>query len=205
MSTFFTFDGIDGTGKSTQSDLFCAWLSELGCDVSRCRDPGSTPLGESLRKTLLHDRQIEIGRRAETLIYMAARAQLVEETIRPALLAGKTVVSDRFLLANVAYQAYGGELPVDAVRGLGQFATEGLSPDCTFLLDMNVSTALSRLGHDADRLEGRGVDYFSRVRQGFLVEAQRHNDRIWVIDANGDVDEIQSRIREISKRFLAAT
>ena len=107
---FFSFDGIDGTGKSTQMALFVEWLRELGRDVVECRDPGGTPLGERLRDILLHKSDISMCRRAEMLLYMASRAQLVEQLIRPALDAGKTVVSDRYLLANVAYQGYTGEM-----------------------------------------------------------------------------------------------
>src|SRR5262249_38326500 len=103
MNMFFSFDGLDGAGKTTQMDLFCQWLAERGHDVMRCRDPGSTPLGEQVRELLL-GHHVSMSRTAEMLLFMAARAQLVEEVIRPALTAGKVVVSDRYLLANVVYQ-----------------------------------------------------------------------------------------------------
>ena len=199
---FFTFDGIDGTGKSTQSQLFCDWLREIGHEVVTCRDPGSTLLGEKLRELILHDDQTKIGFGAETLMYMAARAQLVTEIIRPALEAGKTVVSDRFLLANVAYQAYGGELPVDEVWQLGDFATGSLQPHCTFLLDLDVRAALARLTGSGDRLERRGLAYFDRVRQGFLAEAACRQDQIVVIDAGREVDAIHADICEAADRYL---
>src|SRR3970040_2412778 len=108
---FFSFDGIDGVGKTTQMDLFCDWLRQGGHDVVTCRDPGRTPLGERIRDILLHgDAQTPIGRRSEMLLYMAARAQLVDQVIRPALEAGKVVIADRYLLANVAYQGHAGGL-----------------------------------------------------------------------------------------------
>src|SRR5205823_183886 len=105
---FFSIDGGDGTGKSTQIELLCEWLRSQGHQVVTCRDPGSTPLGEAIRDILLHREDLAIGRRSEMLLYMAARAQLVAEVIRPALQSDKIVVADRFLLANVAYQGYGG-------------------------------------------------------------------------------------------------
>jgi len=110
---FFTFDGLDGAGKSTQTERFCQWLAEQGHQVLTCRDPGSTGLGEAVREILLAGRIESIGPRSETLLYMAARAQLVDEVIRPALAAGKTVVSDRYLLANVVYQGHGRGLDVE--------------------------------------------------------------------------------------------
>ena len=137
MALFFSFDGIDGVGKSTQLRLFCEWLVQRGIDPVVCRDPGSTPLGEKIREILLNiDHRTAIGSRSETLLYMAARAQLVDEVIHPALTAGRTVVSDRYLLANIAYQGYAGGVDVEALRQVGSIATDRLLPDCTFLLDM---------------------------------------------------------------------
>ncbi len=195
---FFTFDGIDGTGKSTQASLFCAWLTERGKTVVHCRDPGSTQVGEQLREIVLGRGDLRIGARAETLIYMAARAQLVEEIVRPALAAGNVVVSDRFLLANVVYQAHGFGLDADEVWQVGRFATGGLEPTRTFLLDMDVPAARRRLQGDADRMEERDLDYFQRVRDGFLAEARRHAGQIVVIPADGAVNEVQDAIRAVS-------
>src|SRR5262245_13895560 len=124
---FFSFDGIDGVGKSTQMRLFCDALRGAGYDVIDCRDPGSTTVGDAIREILLHGGEnMSIGRRSEMLLYMAARAQLVDEVIRPALAAGKIVVSDRYLLANVVYQGHAGGLDTDAVRTVGRIATDGI-------------------------------------------------------------------------------
>ena len=122
---FFSFDGIDGVGQNDkQMQLFCDWLNEQNHEVVTCRDPGSTPLGEQVREILLTSgEETPIAARSEMLLYMAARAQLVDEVIRPALDAGKTVVSDRYLLANVVYQGYAGGLDVAAVRDVGSVAT----------------------------------------------------------------------------------
>jgi len=194
MSNFFSFDGIDGGGKSTQIERFARWLRERGRDVVVCRDPGGTPLGEAVRQILLDHGEFAIGARCEMLLYMASRAQLVEEVIRPALEAGRTVVSDRFLLANVVYQGYGGGLDIDALWQVGEVATGGLQPDATIVLDLPAEDALQRLGRAQDRVEARGAEYLERVRRGFLDEAARRNNVI-VVDASGDADAIEDQIR----------
>jgi len=200
---FFSFDGIDGVGKTTQMRLFCDWLAERQLEVLTCRDPGSTPLGEQVREILLNsDENTPIGARSEMLLYMAARAQLVDEVLRPALAAGKTIVSDRYLLANIVYQGHAGGLDIEEVRGVGQVATEGLMPDCTFLLDMPPQAARQRMGDDLDRMESRGDEYRKRLREGFLQEADRDN-AIHVIDADRPVDIIQAEIRKTAAQLLA--
>ena len=188
---FFSFDGIDGVGKSTQVELFADWLRRQGREVVECRDPGSTPVGEKVRGILL-DTKSSISVCAEMLLYMAARAQLVDEVIRPALTAGKTIVSDRFLLANVVYQGYAGGLDVAAVWDVGRVATDGVMPDCIYLLDMSPQAALGRMGDQLDRVENRGQEYRERLRAGFLEEATQWGDAVHVIDADRPVEEIQT-------------
>ena len=200
---FFSFDGIDGVGKSTQMDLFCQWLEEAGHEVLTCRDPGSTPLGEQVRDILLNSgEETPISMRSEMLLYMAARAQLVEEVIRPALAAGKTIVSDRFVLANIVYQGHAGGLEVEGIRSVGQVATDGVSPDATFLLDMPAEEASQRMGEELDRIESRGDEYRRQLREGFLVEARQMGGAVHVIDAARPVEVIQAEIREIAERVL---
>lgn len=202
MSVFFSFDGIDGGGKSTQLKLFCQWLAEQGREPVVCRDPGSTPAGEEIRKLLLAaDDAIPIAARSEMLLYMAARAQLVDEIIRPALEAGRVVVSDRYLLANVVYQGYGGGLAVDAIRQVGQVAIDGVEPDCTFLLDIDPAVALARMGRALDRVENRGEAYRERLRAGFLAEAAA-DERVHVVAADREVKAIQGEIRAIAAKIL---
>ncbi len=167
---FFSFDGLDGVGKTTQMDLFVEWLGEHGHDVVRCHDPGSTPLGEAIRAILLGHRE-PISRRAEMLLFMAARAQLVDEVIRPALEAAKTVVSDRFLLANVVYQGHAGGLDVQTIWRIGRVTTAGILPDLVFVLDMPPAAAAGRIDRQRDRMESQGAAYDARLRQGFLAEA----------------------------------
>jgi dTMP kinase len=196
---FFSFDGIDGTGKSTQLHLFCDSLREAGCDVVVCRDPGSTLLGERIREILLTtDATMQIGLRCEMLLYMAARAQLVDEVIRPALDAGKVVVSDRFLLANIVYQGYAGGLHPDAIRQVGEFTINGVFPDCIFLLDMSPEAADRRLNRPLDRIESQGPDYRRRLREGFLSEARRPDSRVHVVDAEQPINSVREEIWRIA-------
>ena len=199
---FFSFDGIDGVGKSTQMTLLVDWLRQRGCDVLTCRDPGSTELGERLREILLHKSDTPIGRRAEMLLYMASRAQMVDQVIRPALDAGRVVVSDRFLLANVVYQGYAGGLAVEDLWRVGEVAVAGLLPARIFLLDMDVAAAVQRRNRDPDRMESQGLDYMEAVRQGFLTEAARRQE-IVVIDAGRDITTVQADIRRAAEGILS--
>jgi dTMP kinase len=199
---FFSLDGVDGSGKSTQAHLFCDWLVASGHQVVVCRDPGSTRLGEEVRKLLLDRDDLQLTRRAEMLLYMAARAQLVEEVIRPALKAGQTVVSDRFLLANVVYQGYAGGLDVASLWEVGHVATDGLEPDLTFVLDIDDASAGRRLNRPLDRMERQGDAFRAALRAGYLAEAARRPDRIVVIDASGSVDEVQAEIHRAAEARL---
>ena len=197
---FFSFDGIDGAGKSTQMKLFCEWLSERGERVVACRDPGSTPLGEAVRSLLLDRPDLAIGRRAEAPLYMAA-AQLVEQIIRPALERGEAVVSDRFLLANVVYQGHAGGLDVEQLWQIGAIATGGLQPDLTFVLDLSPEAA-GRMNRPLDRMESQGDDFRHRLREGFRLEAARRPDKILLIDADRPVEVVRSEIRQAAERLL---
>jgi dTMP kinase len=193
---FLSLDGIDGVGKSTQMRLLVEWLEAQGHRVVTCRDPGSTPLGESLRELLLHSGEDRpIGPRAEMLMYMAARAQLLDEVIRPALDDGAVVVSDRYLMANLVYQAHAGGLPREAVAAVGAVATDGVMPDRVFLLDLDPEAADERRGREPDRMESRGAEYRRRLRDGFLVEAKLDPQRVTVIDATQSIEAIHAAIR----------
>jgi dTMP kinase len=191
---FLCLDGVDGAGKSTQCRLLAAWLRGQGRTVVECHDPGGTDLGQQLRQLLLHYRgAMELP--TEALLFMASRAQLIAEVIRPALDAGQTVITDRFLLANVVYQGYAGGLDPAQLWSVGLFGTGGLEPDLTFVLDLPLAVSLARRKASADRLESRGDDYFAKVRAGFLAEAERRPDRVRVIDAAASVDDVQQRLR----------
>jgi dTMP kinase len=191
---FYSFDGLDGTGKTTQIRLFADWLRAKGDDVVTCVDPGSTLLGEAVRAILLERKDLQIARRSEMLLFMAARAQLVEEVIRPALEAGKTVVSDRFLLANVVYQGHAGGLDVSMLWQIGEIATAGIHPDRTFILDMPPEAATARIGRSLDRMESFGDEFRVRLRAGFLDEAAKRPEGIVVIDATQSVEAVHAQI-----------
>lgn len=199
---FFSFDGIDGVGKSTQVSLLAGLLLKRGYDVVVCRDPGSSPLGERIRKLLLTSGEdTPIGRRSEMFLYMAARAQLVDEVIQPALNVGKIVIADRYLLANVVYQGHAGGLDPKEIWEVGRIATHGVFPDCIFLLDMAPQSAGLRLDRPLDRMENQGDDYRERLRTGFLSEAA-NIQQVRVISADRSVEEVHRDIWQITANEL---
>jgi dTMP kinase len=208
---FLTLDGPDGGGKTTQAAGLAAWLRTRGLEVVTCRDPGGTPLGERLREILLDRGTVNLTLRAEMLLYMAARAQLVEEVVRPALASGCVVVSDRFLLANVVYQGYAGGLPVEEVGQVGLAATGRLLPDLTIVLDVPPEMARRRVGAARDRIEDRPVAYHAKVREGFLDAARRSAEDacsyypapIVVVDGSASPEVVSSRIQSEVERVLA--
>ncbi len=165
-----------------------------GHAVTTCIDPGGTPLGGQLRSLVLHYRP-DIDRMCEALLFMASRAQLVGEIIRPALEAGQIVISDRFLLANVVYQGHAGGLDVERLWEIGRFATGGLEPDLTLVLDLPLEQAATRRGRPADRIESRDADYHAHLRGGFLAEARRRPERIRIVDAAPPLEVVQETIR----------
>lgn len=198
---FFCLDGIDGAGKSTQLVQLAEWLKSLGVPLVTCRDPGSTAIGDALRKILLESKE-QIATRTEMLLYMTARAQLVSEVIAPALAEGKTILCDRFLLANVVYQGHAGGLAPELLWQVGEAAVQGVHPDCYFVLDLPAEIAFSRLKRGLDRMEQRGVAYMESVRQGFLTEAARQGRRIEVVDANRTPEAIFGDLQERIARRL---
>jgi dTMP kinase len=190
---FISLDGLDGTGKTTQCRLLADWLRGRGYAVTECADPGGTALGDVLRGLLLNHRQ-GMSVACEAFLFMASRAQLTEEVIRPGLDGGRAVVSDRFLLANVVYQGYGGGLDPAQLWHMGRVATGGLEPDLTVVLDLPPEVARARRKGPADRVEDRDAAYQQRVRDGFLAEARCRPERIRVVDASRPVDAVHASI-----------
>lgn len=208
---FLTLDGPDGAGKTTQITLIVDWLRSEGYDVVTCRDPGTTAVGDRLRSIVLDRRSTGMSMRTEVLIYMASRAQLVDEVIRPALVAGRIVISDRFMLASLVYQGFAGGLPPSEIWQVGRVATEGLLPDLTLILDVPPVLGRERAGGARDRIEDRPELYHDRVRAGFLeaVELQRtpggcpyYPAPMVVIDATAEPQMVFNRIQQEVKGAL---
>jgi dTMP kinase len=194
---FISFEGIDGVGKSTQADLLETFLREHGREVVRTLEPGGTELGQEIRHLLLH-RKGDVAPRAEALLYAADRAHHVATKIRPALAEGKVVLIDRYLDSSVAYQGAGRDLDRKEIRDLSLWATGGLLPELTVLLDLDPEVARARrdqTGTEPDRLEREKLDFFIAVREGYLELAKAEPNRFLVIDAQASKDDIQAQIR----------
>jgi dTMP kinase len=200
--TFISLDGIDGVGKSTQAARLKQFLIEHDHQVVLLHDPGSTEIGARLRAILL-DSELVIHRRTEAMLFMASRCEMIETTIRPALKAGKTVISDRFLLANVVYQSIGGDVSPEQLWEMGRWANGGLQPNLTLLLDMPAEAALKRLDGPADRMESRGVDYMESVRQAFLRQLPQASEQTAVINADQDADDVTTEMLHAVSKFLS--
>lgn len=201
---FVTFEGGDGSGKTTQAGLLESWLTGQGRGVVRTREPGGTDLGLELREIVLH-RRGHIAPRAEALLYAADRAQHVETLVRPALEHGDVVVQDRYIDSSVAYQGAGRVLGGDEVRDLSRWAVEGLAPDLTVLLDLDEAAARSRLDASRttyDRLEAEAQDFHARVRAAFLAIADAEPERFLVVDATLPVDAIAASVRSRVETLL---
>ncbi|MCU1639400.1 MAG: dTMP kinase [Microbacteriaceae bacterium] len=201
---FITLEGGDGSGKSTQSALLAEWLVGEGRTVVHSREPGGTELGVELREIILHRRGY-ITPRAEALLYAADRAQNIATRVRPAIDRGEIVIQDRYLDSSVAYQGAGRVLGGAEVRELSLWATDGLLPDLTVLLDLDVASGRARLDADDkvfDRLEAEKVDFHSRVRDAYLELAASEPSRFLVIDGALPVGEIARAIMERVARLL---
>jgi dTMP kinase len=200
---FLCLDGLDGTGKSTQCRLLADWLRARGHAVRQCADPGGTAVGDVVRALLLEHRG-EMTPTCEAFLFMASRAQLTAEVIRPALEAGQVVLSDRYLLANVVYQGHAGGLDPEKLWEIGRLSSGGVEPDLTLVLDLPPEEAARRRGRPADRMESRDAEYQRRVREGFRAEALRRPDRVRVVDAAGTVEEVHAQICQEVARVMAA-
>jgi dTMP kinase len=206
--TFITFEGIDGSGKSTQLRLLGNFLRANGCDPLLTREPGGTALGVRLRAALL-DAMEEVDPLTELLVFAADRAQHVRRVLRPALKAGKVVISDRYADATVAYQGAGRGFPPELISQIVQLATEGLKPDLTLLFDLSIAESTSRTARritgrssGRDRLDIEKDDFHTRVRDAYLQIALAEPERVKLIDTSGPVEHTQQHLREIIIPFL---
>jgi dTMP kinase len=198
---FITFEGSEGCGKSTQSRLLYEYLKKQGYPVIYLREPGSVKPSEQIRKLLL-DPKNKISPAAETLLYMAARAEVVSEIIQPALLKGKIVICDRFLDSTLAYQGYGLGIDIKTIKLIGKFATLGISPDLTILLDLPVKKGLKHREDKEDRIELRSINYHQKVRNGYLALSRQEPKRIKIIKLDHDIKVTQDKIRKLCHSIL---
>lgn len=193
---FITFEGSEGSGKSTQSRLLYNYLQRKGFKVVYLREPGGTKVSEKIRKMLLDHKNDSITPVAEMLLYMASRAQVVDQVILPALKEGKIVICDRFLDSTVAYQGYGLGINIGLIRRIGNFSASGLKPDLTVFLDLPLKDGLKHRRHSKDRIERRSLTYHSRVLNGYHKLARLEPQRIKVVKVDKDKNKTQSEIRK---------
>lgn len=205
--TFITFEGIDGSGKSTQLRLLANYLQQAGCDVLLTREPGGTPVGNRLRAALL-DAHEEVDPLTELLVFAADRAQHVRRVLRPALEKGRIVFSDRYADATAAYQGAGRGFSPELISEIIQLATEGLKPDLTVLFDLPVDDSTTRTRRrtngtqPGDRLDSENAEFHNRVREAYLRLAQAEPERIKVVQTNQPLELTQRQVRQIVIPFL---
>ena len=204
MSAFITLEGPEGGGKTLQARRLASHLESLGHEVVLTREPGGTGIGDQIRKVLTLLDNTAMDAHTEFLLFSASRAQLVNELIRPQLELDKIVVCDRFYDSSLAYQGFGQGLDLDMLRQVTEFATGGLVPDLTLLLDLDVGHGLRRResGGNWNRLDAYDVAFHQRVREGYLQLAQQDSDRWVVIDAELEIDQVETAIRKAVDRFV---
>ena len=209
MRRFITFEGIEGSGKTTQIQLLSNHLEARGIDHVLTREPGGTAIGDQVRRLVLNPANSPMTPACELLLYAAARAQHIEQVIRPALDEGRLVLCDRFRDATLAYQGHGRGLPLDMIGRLHEIGSLSLQPDLTILLDLDAAAALQRARGrdltkpvDETRFEREGLAFHSQVRQGYLELARQEPDRFVVLDARGGAEEVHSRVLAAIERFL---
>ena len=200
---FISFEGIDGSGKSTQATLFLDRLIQLGKEGILVREPGGTPISEAIRHVLLTKGNRQMVARTEALLMTASRSQLTKEVILPNLKQNRWVIADRYADSTLAYQGGGRELNLDWLQDLNKFATYDLEPNVTFVIDILPKEALRRRGQTEDRIEEEGIAFQKQVRRTYLELAQQYSDRIIVIDGHMDREIIQNNIwDEIKRRYF---
>jgi dTMP kinase len=195
-SRFIVLDGPDGCGKSSQARMLIDWLRGRGVATAGFRDPGGTTIGEKIREILLSPAHEAMTTPAEVLLYMAARAQLWAEAVKPALEEGRGVVLDRWLSSTCAYQGYAGGFGVERVIAIARDSLERVWPDLTIILDVDLATAARRLKRELDRMERKGGGYHGRVREGFLKLAAGRSD-FAVVDATGSLAAVHKEVRRV--------
>lgn len=192
---FITFEGTDGCGKTTQIELLKRYLEENGYKVVLTREPGAKGLGEKLREILLNY-DGDVSSNCESFLFLADRAQHIDMLIKPAIERGEVVLCDRHTDSTVAYQGYGRGLDLNQIKMLNDIATNGVKPDMTFVFDIDIETAQKRVGKTKDRMESAGIEFFKRVRQGYLEIAKSEPERVKVLDATQTIETIANQVKE---------
>lgn len=198
---FITFEGADGCGKTTQLKLLAEDLMMRGYDVVITREPGAKGLGEKIREILLNY-DGDVSDRCESFLFLADRAQHIDMIVNPAVETGKIVLCDRHTDSSVAYQGYGRGLPVERIKMLNELAVNGRHPDLTIVFDIDVETSMSRVGDEKDRLESAGMEFFNRVRNGYLEIAKQEPQRVKVLNAAKSIEEIQKDVKKLVENLL---
>jgi len=193
---FITFEGADGCGKTTQIELLDKYLRDKGYTTLLTREPGAKGLGMKIREILLNY-EGEVSPNCESFLFLADRAQHVDCIIKPALKEGKIVLCDRHTDSTVAYQGYGRGLDLDRINELNKIAVSGLKPDLTVVLDVDIETSMQRVGKEKDRMESAGIEFFKRVRQGFLEIAKKEPNRVKVINSSDTIENIHKKVVEL--------
>ena len=201
---FITFEGIDGSGKTTQINLLEEKLSQQGISTLILREPGGTKLSEKIREILLDRENINLSSLAESLLFVASRTQLIAEKIKPSLERNQFVICDRYTDSTVAYQGYGRGLNVEYLEELNKFATDSIQPDITIILDVDPEKAAIRMASDVpDRLESTGTHFFLRVREGYYEIARRYPQRCVIIDGSRSESEVfELVLKEVNNKLL---
>lgn len=201
---FITFEGNDGSGKTTLANMLCQYLKDNGYDVIFTREPGGCPIAEEIRKVILDKNNVGMSSVAETLLYAASRAQHVQDVIAPSLNSGKIVISDRYVDSSYAYQGFGRELGFKVVKEINDIATGGCMPDLTFLIDVDLETALGRRKASSftDRLDDEEIEFHKRNYLGFCQLAKAFPDRIKCINGNQSLDIIHKHVCYIVDNLL---
>lgn len=201
MSLFITFEGADGCGKTTQIELLNKYLQEKGFNTLVTREPGAKGLGERLREILLNY-DGEVSPNCESFLFLADRAQHVDCVIKPALKNGVIVLCDRHTDSTVAYQGYGRQLDIEQIKKLNEIAVNGLKPDLTIVFDIDIETSMQRVGKTKDRMESAGIDFFSRVRNGYLAIAKEEPNRVKVINSADTIEEIHNQVVKLVEKAV---
>ena len=200
-----TFEGIDGSGKSTQAELLNRFFLENGKTSHVFREPGGTVVGEKIRSILLDSSLTDMKPLSELFLYLAARVQITMQCIIPALDRGEIVLMDRFADSSVAYQGFARSLGADIVQQLNKIATCGVIPDMTFIIDCDPKNALERYSSEPDRLESEGISFMERVREGFLYLSSLDKKRYILIDGDKPVNHVQQQILTVIRKRMALT